>query len=395
MVEHRRAEEGRSQPLRSQSPSQTDVDLATSQAPAARPTPRDSGASTELASPISDQRLRVDLPATGKDWGVETLRGIAVLLVVAGHVIGYDRTQGMEVADDSWLRYSYFSFVDLRMPLFTVISGFVYSLRPVTRQTSLRKFAQGKLRRIGVPLVVVGTLHYLVKSTTQEMELPLWQIYFFAFDHFWFLQAMLVIFAVVMVLDWLAWMSRPWQLVLIFALTMAYALPRPFATTFFSIHLAVRFFPFFVLGCMIQRIAWMQSKKVAMIAGVLLMAAVAVRQGSWFAGQAQTLPLRLPVAATIGACGSIVLFYLRRPNRYLAWLGKYSYTIYLFHVFGTAGMLMVLSRLGVESSVLQFSLSLLAGVLVPIGIEHVIQRVPLASPLLLGTRPRLALQVPL
>ena len=66
-----------------------------------------------------------------KDPNIETLRGLAILLVVAGHVIGIDATGGMKVADDSLWRYLYASLQYVRMPLFTAISGWVYALHPV------------------------------------------------------------------------------------------------------------------------------------------------------------------------------------------------------------------------------------------------------------------------
>ena len=66
-----------------------------------------------------------------KSCHIETLRGIAILLVVLGHVIGSTSEGGMKVANDSFFRYLYDLFVNIRMPLFTVISGWVYALHPV------------------------------------------------------------------------------------------------------------------------------------------------------------------------------------------------------------------------------------------------------------------------
>ena len=66
-----------------------------------------------------------------KDTTIETLRGAVIILVVIGHVIGSASDGGMKVSDDSILRYFYFTFIDpLQMPLFTIIAGSVYALRP-------------------------------------------------------------------------------------------------------------------------------------------------------------------------------------------------------------------------------------------------------------------------
>ena len=42
-----------------------------------------------------------------KNLHIETLRGIAIILVVIGHVIGIDTMGGMKVDDDSVFRYIY------------------------------------------------------------------------------------------------------------------------------------------------------------------------------------------------------------------------------------------------------------------------------------------------
>ena len=89
-----------------------------------------------------------------KDLSIETLRGLAIILVVMGHVIGSDNTGGMRVEDDSFLRHLYFTFQYLRMPLFTVISGWVYALRPAG-MNNLLDFNIKKVRRIILPLIFV------------------------------------------------------------------------------------------------------------------------------------------------------------------------------------------------------------------------------------------------
>lgn len=51
-----------------------------------------------------------------KNLSVETLRGIAIILVVMGHVIGSKSSGGMRVGDDSIYRYLYCLLENIRMP---------------------------------------------------------------------------------------------------------------------------------------------------------------------------------------------------------------------------------------------------------------------------------------
>ena len=67
--------------------------------------------------PFTSESVRPKHSRAKKDPHIETLRGLAIILVVFGHIIGYDKTGGMRVADDSKYRYLYFSLEYIRMPI--------------------------------------------------------------------------------------------------------------------------------------------------------------------------------------------------------------------------------------------------------------------------------------
>jgi fucose 4-O-acetylase-like acetyltransferase len=51
------------------------------------------------------------------------------------------------------------------MPLFTFISGLVYALRPVRRE-HLPDFYSKKLRRLGIPLLIVAPIFFVLQAIT-------------------------------------------------------------------------------------------------------------------------------------------------------------------------------------------------------------------------------------
>ena len=65
-----------------------------------------------------------------KNLSVETLRGIAILLVVVGHVVGSGPGGGMKIDFPHPLRYLYVWIDYIQMPLFTAIAGWAYALKP-------------------------------------------------------------------------------------------------------------------------------------------------------------------------------------------------------------------------------------------------------------------------
>jgi uncharacterized membrane protein len=65
-------------------------------------------------------------PASAKILYVETLRGIACILLVSYHVIGDTSSNGLRLPDGDLFSFVNRMFIDVRMPLFSFISGFVF-----------------------------------------------------------------------------------------------------------------------------------------------------------------------------------------------------------------------------------------------------------------------------
>jgi fucose 4-O-acetylase-like acetyltransferase len=95
---------------------------------------------------------------------------------------------------------------DLRMPLFTTISGVVYALRPVHELSGFPGLICGKVRRLLVPLHTVGALLFLMQriapGVNHRPELgDVWRICLYQYEHLWFLEAIFLVFLVVGLLD--------------------------------------------------------------------------------------------------------------------------------------------------------------------------------------------------
>ena len=59
----------------------------------------------------------------------------------------------------------------------------------------------------------------------------------------------------------------------------------------------------------------------------------------------------------------------------LAWLGYFSFEIYLFHVFGTAGARIVLNKLQVHDVWVVFTISMVMGLFLPVALKLVLERI--------------------
>lgn len=329
--------------------------------------------------------------STYKDTRIESLRGLALILMVAGHAIGSSAYSGMRVPDDSLLRYLYDSFVYIRMPLFTAISGYVYALRPVTTSGSVQRFLKGKTYRIAIPMIVVSSLFFLAQSlipgTNEKPDHEnFFGIFFYGYAHFWFLQAILLIFLGVIVLE-KAHITKGFAGALL-ALFASMLIPEIFEQPikFFSFYRALDLLPFFLLGLIACRFPEKLAGIIPLLISIFALALITLHQAYLFG--LHNLPNHWidPLGLALGLCAIHTLIHYRFNCIPLIFLGKYSFEVYLFHVFGTAGARILLNRLEIYSTVTVFTVSLAAGLLMPIALKLLAQQHALSDLLLFGNK---------
>jgi glucan biosynthesis protein C len=337
------------------------------------------------------------LPATAggqKDQHVETLRGLAIILVVLGHMIGMEKSGGMRVSDDSIYRYIYYSLEYVRLPLFTVISGWVYANKPVIAE-NVSGFISGKFRRLIIPMFVIGTMLFVFRmvipgtNTTPELsQLP--RNLLFPYDVYWYLYSLFLIFLAISVLDCTVFFHsiQGWFVTVLCAfaflfISKTFLDPIP---NFFSFKGASYLFPFFLLGIGIFRFKeHLLNEKGTLPILLVFVASVIIQQMAWFSD----LPLQEKHSAlgmTVGISGMLLLFRLKMKSILLMWIGGYAYAIFLFHVFFTGGTRIVLSRLGVDNQAVMLTLGVIIAILGCILIENIIKRSPYLRFYFLGLR---------
>jgi peptidoglycan/LPS O-acetylase OafA/YrhL len=324
---------------------------------------------------------------------VQTLRGLACLLLVAFHVIGTDPAAGLRVDDESWYRAFAEAFRPLRMPLFTFLSGLVYAWRPLDPASSAL-FARKKVLRLLVPLLVVTALMVVVQSAVgaSNARLPperMWEAFVYPYMHLWFLQAMLVIFAALLALERCGLLATPRRFATVFAVIAGIHLCLPYLPAgvprAFSIENALYLAPFFLAGLAAHRFRAfvrqpaLQRAAVAAFAALITLHVLATLDV--FGAPAERFT---PFGLALSTSAALTLLHQMPGLRWLAWIGAYSFTIYLHHVFFTAGTRIALERAGVADLELHFVLGLVAGIAGPIAIEFAAKRHRAARRILLG-----------
>jgi hypothetical protein len=206
--------------------------------------------------PLPELKEKAKEKAKEKDPTIETLRGLAIVFIVIGHVIGDVPNSGMAVEASSMFRLWHGTTRYLRSPLFFVISGYLYAHRPV-EAGRFAEFARGKARLLVLPFLSIATLQFLLKIITPGVHGPtrledIWRIYVFGFDQFWFSQAAICTFATVLLLEKILPIPQPyrWSVYMLLAILFEIAVPKP---AIFSFYLFSAMLPLFFLGCVLYR----------------------------------------------------------------------------------------------------------------------------------------------
>ncbi|MDR0958975.1 MAG: acyltransferase [Propionibacteriaceae bacterium] len=376
-------------------------DLRTSSSPpisatALPPRSADSPARQVGEGPTAPPAGSVSAPGRRRrDQSIDTLRGVAIIAMVAGHVIGSTADHGMTVPDDSlWRRLTLLSD-DLKMPLFIALSGFVYALRPLTKADEFPRFVVGKVRRLLVPLVTVGTIFTITQAIIPgtNSDVPLsrwWTVYVVGTAHFWFLQAIFLILIAVALIDLFGLDKRPATAALWIAGTSLVSLvvtTGHFPFYFFSIDRALELLPFFLLGRALSRYGNGIGRTGWWILATSLVLLAARSADIFLELDVTILPTRI-LATLFGLSGVAALIVFRRRLAWapLARIGYFSFAIYLLHVFGVAGSRLGLSLLGVESDIIVFVVGLICGLALPVLFEVTFGRIGWISWAFLGQR---------
>jgi peptidoglycan/LPS O-acetylase OafA/YrhL len=329
-------------------------------------------------------------PARQKDHSVETLRGLTIILVVLYHANG-----GLVVPENSLLSHLNFTFQYLRMPLFTVISGWVYALRPASFG-GWDNFTIKKARRLLLPLPVIGVLYFLVRFATAgnrgpDMLTDIWRIVLSPFPpHLWYLPALFVVFLLVSLIDSLRgaekiWLWGAWTaffFVVLFFLKSFVPESVPYLQTYKN---AVYLAPFFLMGVGLRRFSEeFAGHGFKVLTRVVFVVMLVFQQFKWYKVMDFQLISDAALGLFIGGIGSIVLINLKWNVRWLRWMGGYSYTIYLFHVFFLGAARFLHDNLGIRWPAAVILICLAGGLFGPVLIDRIADRFSITRLALLG-----------
>ncbi len=323
---------------------------------------------------------------------IETMRSLAVILLVSYHVIGPGENQGLDIQSPHFLRLYADFFIDVRMPFFAFIAGYLYALRPPSL-AGFPEFLIGKARRLVVPGAVAVIAFAIVANIMgTRFAAPISQVWYLlshSYAHFWFLQAVLVLFVFFGLLDVL--LQRRGAVLLIVLSAGVYLSGFRFETSLFSVNGTLYLLPYFVLGVAFFRHAKDISEQTDKLTLVLLVIAIAcafwnmrvLHDTGTFSVVRHDLQ---SLGFGMSLCILAMLWFPQVPL--LEKISPYAFTIYLYHIFGTVSARMACNAFEISHLDIRFAFGLVGGLMIPVIMHETVQRIPWISAIVLGNRVR-------
>lgn len=297
-------------------------------------------------------------------------------MLVFYHVVGGDSAQGLRVQEGVY-RLLADGLAFARMPVFAALAGYTYSFSRQAGWGLIRK----KARRLLLPTLVVGTLFAAMRAVVggsgdvAESE-AYW--HWLPVGHFWFLQSLFLIFVGVFILErWIGLSSSRICLAVFLVSCVAYL--QGIATPVLGIAGAFYLAPFFFFGLLTARMrqeigAWLGKWWWVLLLVLVFTATVS------FSFEQRDNVFHLLSGVMVSALSMQFMPRLGLLER----VGRYSFEIFLFHVFFTAGARSLLQFCGVIDRELLVLGGMLCGIWGPMMVSRVCRPFAFYRVLVLG-----------
>ncbi|WP_164839142.1 acyltransferase family protein [Shewanella livingstonensis] len=289
---------------------------------------------------------------------VDTLRGIACLFLVFFHLVGNTAATGLKLQTDSYYLIVNQVLENIRMPLFSFLGGIVFAMRPQTYNAT--ELLYGKIKRLIIPLFFVGIPFLYIKSQSGlahvESKIENFTDYFnvlwMSVGHFWFLQSMFLVFIVFCIFNLIRFdYKKNILFIFLFSILLSFIIPDD--VSFFSISGFSFLFPYFLFGMICHfykdRINGASEGKglfsyfcysvffiLMLLKFNFVVNGIEVDRISFF-------------CMSLSMFSLIVLLMSIKKSTPLIFIGKLSFTIYLYHIFFIAFSRKILSIINYDN----------------------------------------------
>jgi surface polysaccharide O-acyltransferase-like enzyme len=251
---------------------------------------------------------------------LDTLRAIACVLVVIYHVVGPNAKTGLKLPMSSGWHHFAESFEFIRMPLFTVMAGFLYAAMPATNE-GLTSFLHRRAKILLVPLVTATIISVVSRDVAYGAGDNLIQAFIHGYMHLWFVYALMIWYIIAGLLDTYVSQSPRFWATMLFIAPVVWALTPMIEVI--SLSSALRHFVFFIFGILLYRSpSILLSNKILAVSAILAVTLLLLQQ-IYLYGIVNLGKLEQPVGFVAGCAIVLVLIRVFPRIKAIESLGVY------------------------------------------------------------------------
>lgn len=318
------------------------------------------------------------------EW-LDSLKGFAIFLVVVGHVIlGYMHT-GMFIEHQWSLQFVYDVIYSFHMPLFFIISGFLYKLTWRQKDIRLAKSISNKVLNMVLMYILFSVVFWIFKYIAAEygniqmsdqfILMDLLYIFISPLAYLWFLYVLIWLFLTVPIFESII---KPTTVFIIF-LCLYFFMP-PVHGLLKIINLIIYGGVYFTLGsvlCMYQdQLRTIICNKLTGIGFISIVLAVITFP------YIEVHNILKFICATSGSVFLSILFFKFKNIKWVTiWniCGRYSLGIYILHLYFSGPLRTIFKHLSIDNIMVCLILSCLISTIVPIFIVKFFDRYKITS----------------
>jgi fucose 4-O-acetylase-like acetyltransferase len=354
------------------------------------PMPGDTDILTPSNPARTAQNPRQKGPKTGRDESLDIAKGFGIILVVLGHCLDGLIASGFFSASVMWPTLAVYVIYLFHMPLFFVVSGHLASGKSRPIRSTLAKLLQTIVYPYFLWSILQGlTLVYFSKYTTSQVHVSsLYKILWAPIVPYWFLYALFFCHIGYLAVRRLSNRAQVGIAIAVFLIPSFYLLPLGGANLMI-VPETTRGFLYFILGVVSVALVKQFGRWTALSATALFIVFAIVYYQSQFGGALAWIAA-LPAGMT-GIIATLAWARMLAARRswlvnMLAFCGRYSMSIYVTHIFFTAGVRIALKRTaigwtgaaGASPAVLATCVEIVAatlvGVALPLGLNWLVSK---------------------
>lgn len=311
-----------------------------------------------------------------RDKLVDALKGYACLLVILGHVMRGVRGAGLGVPYISlWIEVIIWTF---HIHLFMFLSGYVYSYTGGWKAKGSRvRFIKHKLLNLGVPYFVFSIVYIIINSMVPSANInfslsDILYIWKTPVAQYWFLYTLFMLFVIWVVLS--NWLSNIQITILILGIAVVKAI---LGINFGFLESAMSSSFAFGIGTCVQpgAIKKISEKSIGiklLVIAIHLVVVITLIYMNISNYGVYLLRIILGILASIAFISCLVKIEI--VDKFLQFICKYSFSLYLLHVFFTAAIRIAFMKVGITNYGIHIIGGLIFGLLMPIIVAKILEK---------------------